>query len=454
MPDGSLSLPFKKVLIACRGEAAMRVMRACRELSLPAVVAYSEADRDALPTLLADEAVCIGPAPEADSYMNLSRVLSAAEITSCDALHPGGAFFADKPEFIEAASTCGIAFIGPSADAVRLLSDRIRCREVARGAGVTVVPGTDGEVTDPAAAAAIAERLGYPVVCKAAAGRGTRSMRVVRRDRDLESGLRLCQAEAKAASGDARVYLEKLLTGCRHLRVPVLADNTGNVRALVERDRSVQYRYGVLLDESPSPAVEEKLRERLLAAAEKVARALELRQPGTIDFFATAEGECYFAGADSRLEPDHPVTEMLCGIDWAGAGIRAVAGLQTGDEGRGVRGEGWAMLCRISAQNPDAEFEQTSGLLTEVRLPGGPGVRVDSYIAPGYEVPPVYDPLLAKITVWAPDRERAIARMERCLGETTVSGLKTTIGLQRRLLANARFRRGTLGVGALDEELG
>lgn len=454
MPDGSLSLPFKKVLIACRGEAALRVMRACRELALPAVVAYSEADRDALPTLLADEAVCIGPAPEADSYLNLSRVLSAAEITGCDALHPGGAFFADNPEFIEAASTCGITFIGPGADAVRLLSDRIRCREVARAAGVTVVPGTDGEVTDPAAAAASAERLGYPVACVAAAGRGTRPMRVVRRDRDLESGLRLCQAEAKAASGDGRVYLEKLLTGCRYLRVPVLADNTGNVRALVERDRSVQYRYGVLLDESPSSAVDEKLRGRLLAAAEKVARALQLRQPGTIDFFAAAEGECYFAGVDSRLEPDHPVTEVLCGIDWAAAGIRAAAGLRAGDEGRGTRGEGWAMLCRISAQNPDAEFEQTSGLLTEVRLPGGPGVRVDSYIAPGYEVPPVYDPLLAKITVWAPDRERAIARMERCLGETTVSGLKTTIGLQRRLLANARFRRGTLGVGALDEELG
>jgi acetyl-CoA carboxylase biotin carboxylase subunit len=451
MPDGSPALSFKKLLVACRGNAAMRVMRACRELGLPAVVAYSEADRDALPTLLADEAVCIGPAPEADSYANLSRILSAAEISGCDALHPGDGFFADQPEFIEAASTCGVTFVGPGADSVRLLRDRIRCRELVRGAGVEVVPGSDGEVAGPAEAAELAGRLGYPVLCKAAAGRGGKAQHVVRRDRDLETGLRFCQAEAKAATGDGRVYIEKLLPDCRHVRVPVLADRAGTTVALAERDLSVQFRYQMLLDESPSPAVDAALRRNLLAAAELVARALQLDQPGAVDFFLGPGGRFYFAGADSRLEPDHAVTEAVTGIDWAGAGIRAAAGLEAGGEGRSASFTGWAMQCRIAAQNPDADFEQTAGLLTEVRLPGGPGVRVDGYVAPGYEVPPVYDPLLVQLVAWAPDRLRAIGRMERCIAETTISGVKTTVGLHRRLLSLPRFRRGQ--AGALDEEL-
>jgi acetyl-CoA carboxylase biotin carboxylase subunit len=444
-------LPFKKLLVACRGDAAMRVMRACRELGLPATVAYSEADRDALPTMLADEAICVGPAPEADSYANLSRMLSAAEISRCDALHPGDGHFADNPEFIEAAGTCGVAFVGPGADSVRLLRDRIRCRELVRGAGVDVVPGSDGEVASPADAMELAGRLGYPVFCKAAAGRGGKAQHVVRRDRDLETGLRMCQAEAKAATGDGRVYLEKLLPDCRHVRVPVLADRTGRIVPLVERDLSVQFRYQTLLDESPSPAVDPVLREALQDAARRVAQALQLRQPGVVDFFLDASAHYFFAGADSRLEPDHPVTEGVTGIDWAAEGVRAAAGLELAAIDPRSTVTGWAVQCRITAQNPDAEFEQTAGLLTEVRLPGGPGVRVDGYIAPGYEVPPVYDPLLVKITAWGPDRARAIARMERCIAETTISGVKTTVGLHRRLLSAPKFRRGQ--VVTLEEEL-
>ncbi len=454
MSDKPAALPFKKLLIACRGAAALRVLRACRELGLPAAVAYSEPDRDALPTMLADEAVCIGPAPEADSYANLSRVLSAAEITRCDALHAGDGPLAANPEFIDAAGACGVAFIGPDAESARRLSDRLLCRELARAAGVPVVPGSDGETPGPAEAATAAERLGYPVLCRPATGHSPR--RVVRRDRDLEPGLRLCQAEARSATGDGRVYIERLLERCRRLRVPVLADATGAVAALVERDLSVQFRRRVLIDESPSPAVGPELRARLLAAAEEAARALDYRRPGAVDFLLESDDRFYFAGAGVRHGPDEAATEMLTGLDWTAAAIRAAAGQEivADSRQRAAPAEGHVMQACIAAENPDAEFERTSGLVTEARLPGGPGVRTDGYITPGYEVPPVYDPLLCTVTVRAGDRQRAIARLARCLTETTISGPKTTLGLLRRILAGPRLERAELHCAALEEELG
>jgi acetyl-CoA carboxylase biotin carboxylase subunit len=453
MSDAAARPSFKKVLVADRGETAVRVIRACRELSLPSVAVYSAPDRDSLPVMLADEAVCIGPAPAQDSYHNVSRVLSAAEITGCDAVHPGTGALAESPEFADATESVGLHFIGPDAETIRRMRDKIAGRRLARDAGLAVVPGSEDEVADVAEATKLCAALGYPVMVKTAVGAGPKNKHVIRRDRDLETGFRMAQADAKAVFGDGRVYIEKFVPDARHVEVPVLADRHGNIVALPETDCSVQFRWRKLLEESPSPAIDADARARLREWATAVARAAGLTGPGVVEFIADASGNCHFAELDCRLHIEHPVTEMVTGVDVVRHQLLAAAGeeLVIAEPGRFV---GHAIECRINAEDPDAGFEPTTGLLTDVRFAGGPGVRVDSYIAAGYVVPPHYDSLLAKLVVWAPDRSRAIARLERALAETVVEGPATTLGLHRRLARSGRFRRGRLLIGMLDAELG
>ena len=447
------SLPFKKVLIANRGDVALRIIRACRELGVPSALVYSEADRDSLPVLVADEAVCIGPAPVQDSYLNVSRVLSAAEITEADALHPGYGFLADSPEFVEATESCKLTFIGPNATTMRLARDKIRARQIARETGLSVVPGSEGEVATAADAAKLAAELGYPVLVKAAAGRGGTGMRMVKRDKDIETGFRMCQAEAKATFGDSRVYIEKHLASARHIEIQLLADRQGNVAFLPERDCSVQFRYRKLLEESPSPAVNEPLRRQLGNWATALGKAVGLTNVGTVEFLMDDKENCYFLEMNCRLHIEHGVTEMVTGLDIVQQQLRAAAGEPLALPAEPPAPDGHVIECRINAEDPEAGFEPSSGLVTEVRMPGGPGIRVDSYLVPGYVVPSLYEPLVAKVIAWAPDRPQAITRMARALAETAVTGITTTLGLHRRLMESGRFRRGKLGIGMLDEEL-
>jgi len=448
-----MSLPFKKVLIANRGEVALRIIRACRELGVPSTLVYSEADRDSLPVLIADEAVCIGPSPAADSYLNVSRILSAAEITRADALHPGYGFLSESPEFVEATESCKLTFIGPTVETLRLARDKIRMRQIAREAGLSVVPGSEGEAATAADAAKLAGELGYPVLVKAAAGRGGSGMRLVKRDKDIETGFRMCQAEAKAAFGDGRVYIEKHLASARHVEIQLLADRKGKVAFLPERDCSVQFRYRKLLEESPSPAVSDGLRRTLGSQAAAIGRAVGMTNCGTVEFLMDDKDNCFFLEINCRLPIEHAVTEAVTGIDIVRHQLLAAAGEQLDLPAEPPLARGHAVECRITAEDPAAGFELSPGLVTDVRLPGGPGIRVDSYLAPGYVVPSLYEPLVAKVIAWAPDRPQAIARMARALSETAVTGVTTTVQLHRRLMASGRFRRGKLGIGMLDEEL-
>ena len=442
---------FKKVLVANRGEIALRIIRACREAGVPAVAAYSEADRDSLPVLVADEAVCIGPPASADSYLNVSRILSAAEITGCDALHPGYGFMSESAEFVEAAESVNVKFIGPSAPTIRLMGDKIEARRTVSAAGVPVLPGSEGEVRDSKEAARLCKELGYPVLVKAAAGGGGKGMRIVKREKDLESGFRMCQAEAKASFGDPRVYVEKYVSKAHHVEVQILADRNGRVVSLGERDCSAQRRHQKLLEEAPSPIVDDAMRDRLGSWAIAAARAAGYVSAGTVEFMVDKEGNCFFMEMNARLQVEHPVTEEVTGIDIVREQLRIAAGepLDLPDDAGRLRGH--AIECRIYAEDPDMDFEPSPGLVTEVRMPGGPGIRVDSYLMPGYRVPPFYDPLVAKIISHGPDRETATARMDRALAETEIGGIATTIRFHRRLLRSGRFQRGQLTTADLDE---
>ena len=443
---------FKKLLVANRGEIALRVIRACRDMRIPSVVTYSEVDRDSLPVLLADEAVCIGPAPTQDSYLNVSRILSAAEIAGCDALHPGYGFLSESPEFAEATESCKIAFIGPAADTIRLLGDKIESRRTAFEAGVPVIPGSDDEVRDAKDAAKIARELGYPVLIKASAGGGGKGMRLVRREKDLDTGFRMCQAEAKAAFGSPKVYVEKYIADAHHVEIQVLADRHGTVLHLGERDCSAQRRHQKVLEESPSLLVDGPLRRKLGSWAIAAARAAGYLGAGTVEFVLDKDGNCYFMEMNARLQVEHPVTEMVTGVDIVREQIRIADGEKLEFPVDVAEPRGHAIECRICAEDPDADFEPSPGLVTELRLPDGPGIRVDSYLLPGYRIPHHYDPLVAKVIAWGADRDQAIARMERAMAETEIAGISTTVGFHRRLLKSSRFLRGKVTTGMLDEE--
>ncbi|MEO0078430.1 MAG: acetyl-CoA carboxylase biotin carboxylase subunit [candidate division WOR-3 bacterium] len=442
---------FTKVLVANRGEIALRVIRALREMGIASVQVYSETDRDSLPVQAADEAVCIGPGPARQSYLNVARILSAANITGAQAIHPGYGFLSENPDFADAAVSSGIAFIGPSAATMRLLGDKIAARARMKQAGVPVVPGSDGPLSDLRQVASLCLDLGFPVLVKAAAGGGGKGMRIIRSADELEAGIRLCQAEARRSFDDERVYVEKYLSQARHIEVQVLADKSGRVVHLGERDCSAQRRHQKLVEESPAPGLAVETRRLLGNWAVAAARAAGYEGAGTVEFICAPDGQCYFMEMNARLQVEHPVTEMVTGVDIVQEQVRIAGGLPLSlvDNTEVLRGH--AIECRIYAEDPDADFQPVSGYVHDLLLPAGPGVRVDSALTPRSTVPPLYDPLVAKVIVWAPDRERAIARMERALAETRVEGIPTTVGFLRRLLRNPSFQKGRVTTSMLDE---
>ncbi len=443
---------FKKLLIANRGEIALRIIRTCRELGIQTVVAHSEADRDSLPVMLADESICIGPARAQDSYLNVSRVLSAAEVTGCEAVHPGYGFLSEDPEFAEATGDCKLVFVGPSPQTLRLLGDKIAARRTISEAGVPVVPGSEAEVRDAKEAIRIAKTIEFPIIIKAAAGGGGKGMRIIRREKDLESGFRMCQAEAKASFGDDRVYIEKYLPASRHIEVQVLADHHGHALTLGERDCSCQRRHQKLIEESPAPTLDARVRRKLSEWALAAVKTSNYTNAGTVEFICDSEGNCYFMEMNARLQVEHPVTEMVFGIDIVREQLRIAAGESLSDAAVPGSPSGCAIECRIYAEDPDADFEPSPGIITELILPGGPGIRVDAALLPGQQVSANYDPLIAKIIAWAPNRTQAIARMDRALFETTIAGIATTTTFCRRVMNSGRFRRSQILTSTLDEE--
>ncbi|MCL6465228.1 MAG: acetyl-CoA carboxylase biotin carboxylase subunit [candidate division WOR-3 bacterium] len=442
---------LQKVLVANRGEIALRIVRGCADLGIKSVVVYSEADREALPVLIAEEKMCIGPAAASGSYLNFSRVLSVALVKGCDAVHPGYGFLSENADFAEAVIASGLIFVGPKPDTIRLLGDKMMARQRMKAAGVPVVPGSDGALADFRSAIKLAKEIGFPVLLKAAAGGGGKGMRVINDESEMEAGWNLCQGEARASFGDDRLYLEKYITNARHIEVQILADNKGNCVSLGERDCSAQRRHQKLLEESPAPGITAELRQKLGDWAKRAAQAAGYVSAGTVEFICDESGSCYFMEMNARLQVEHPVTEMVTGVDIVGEQLKIAGGERLHIKEQPDWPRGHAIECRIYAEDPDDDFKPSPGLVTDLVFPGGPGVRVDSYIYPGYRVPPFYDPLVAKIVAWGRDREEAVRRMERALAETTIGGIATTIEFHRRLLSSPRFRKGNLTTTLLDD---
>ncbi|MEO0009978.1 MAG: acetyl-CoA carboxylase biotin carboxylase subunit [candidate division WOR-3 bacterium] len=442
---------LKKVLVANRGEIALRIIRACRDLGVRSVIAYSEADRDSLPVKLADERVCIGPAPAQLSYLNVSRVIAAALVKGCDAVHPGYGFLSENADFAEAVTESGLIFIGPKPETIRLLGDKVTARARMQAAGVPVVPGSEGAIDNVKDAARIARGIGYPVILKAAAGGGGKGMRVIREEAELETGWNLCQAEAHRSFDDSRLYLEKYFADSRHIEVQILADSKGNCISLGERDCSAQRRHQKLLEESPAPGISAELRARLSQWAKSAARAAGYLNAGTVEFICDRGGNCYFMEMNARLQVEHPVTELVTGVDIVCEQLKIAGGERLEIRENPDWPWGHALECRIYAEDPENDFQPSPGMITDLFLPAGQGVRIDTYIYPGYRVPPNYDPLIAKFVTWGRDREEALRRMERALYETTIAGIATTIDFHRRLLSSPRFRRADLTTTLLDE---
>jgi acetyl-CoA carboxylase biotin carboxylase subunit len=441
---------FRKVLVANRGEIAVRVMRACRELGIASVAVYSEADAGALHARYADEAVCIGPGPAPESYLSVEKVVAAARSTGAEAVHPGYGFLSERADFALACREAGIVFIGPPPEAMRLLGDKVEARRIAREAGAPTVPGTEGRIA-PAEAAAFADAIGYPVLIKAAAGGGGRGIRLVPDAAAVADAVRVAATEAQAAFGDPGLYVEKYLDPVRHIEVQVLADRHGNAVHLGERECSVQRRNQKLVEESPSPAVDDTLRVALGGAAVAIARHAGYENAGTVEFLVDGAGRFYFIEVNARLQVEHPVTEMVTGVDLVKEQLRIAAGEPLSFAQHDLRFSGWAIECRITAEDAFRDFLPNVGRVGFVSEPHGPGVRVDSALYPGLDIPPFYDSLLAKLITWGRDRPEAIARMRRALAEFEVVGVPTTVPFHRQLLEHPDFLAGAIYTRFLDE---
>ena len=430
---------FKRILVANRGEIALRIFRACRELGVETVAIFSEADRGAAYLDLADEAYCVGPAKAADSYLKIDRVISAAEIGNVQAIHPGYGFLAENSHFAEICRSCEIEFVGPTHEAMALLGDKNAARKIAKEVGVPTVPGSDGLVDGEAQAVSLAHQLGFPVLIKASAGGGGRGMRVALNDLALKSAIQQAQAEAQAAFGNADIYLEKYVEHPRHIEVQVIADNHGNAVHLWERDCSMQRRHQKLIEESPGPRLDSNTRKAMCDAAVRLVRAANYTNAGTVEFIVDQEGNYYFIEMNARIQVEHPVTEMVTGIDLIKAQILVAAGEKLPFRQEDIVHRGVAMECRINAEDPDKRFRPTPGTITRLRVPGGFGVRFDSHVHEGYVVSPYYDSMIGKLIVHQPTRREAIACMKRALSELHIEGVKTTIPIHRKILDNSAF---------------
>jgi len=441
---------FTKVLIANRGEIAVRIIRACRELGLATVAVYSEADREALHVQLADEAYCIGPTASKDSYLNMSRIISVALLTKADAIHPGYGFLAENASFAQLCRDCSIAFIGPEAESIQKMGDKSVAKSTMSAANVPLVPGTEGLIEDIDEALEVAKNIGYPVIVKATAGGGGRGMRVAFDEQELSKSIRQAQKEAETAFGNAGVYLEKYVEEPRHVEIQVMGDKHGNVVYLGERDCSIQRRHQKLVEEAPSPALDPSLREAMGQAAVAAAKAVDYHGAGTVEFLLDKHGQFYFMEMNTRIQVEHPVTEMITGFDLIKEQILVAAGKPLSFSQDDVKINGWAIECRINAENPAKNFMPSPGKVANYLPPGGYGVRVDSAVYPGYEITPFYDSMVAKLIVWGKDREEAIARMKRALDEFVIDGVHTTIPFHSKLLEHPDFVSGNFATNFLE----
>jgi len=433
---------FQRILVANRGEIALRVIRACRDLGIEVVAVYSEADRNAPYLALADETICIGPASAAESYLKIDRLIAAAELTNVQAIHPGYGFLSENAHFAEVCRACKIEFIGPPEKAMLQLGNKNEARKLAKAAGVPVVPGSEGLITDEKQALALAHQMGYPVLIKAAAGGGGRGMRVARNDITLQSGRKAAQQEAQSAFKDGSVYLEKYIEQPRHIEVQILGDQHGNVIHLWERDCSLQRRHQKLVEESPAPDLPDKIRQDICAAAVRLIKTAGYYNAGTCEFLLDKQHNFYFIEVNARIQVEHPVTELVTGMDLVREQIRIAAGQPLRIKQEDVKQHGSAIECRINAEDPANNFRPSPGRITRWLPPGGPGVRLDTHAAQDYVVPPTYDSLVAKLLVHQPTREEAIACMRRALGEFRVEGIHTTIPIHREIFNHSAFIAG------------
>ncbi len=433
---------FQRILVANRGEIALRVIRACRDLGIETVAVFSEADRNAPYLHLADRAICIGPAKSTESYLKIARLISAAEIADVDAIHPGYGFLSENAHFAEVCRSCNIEFIGPPESAMLQLGNKNEARKLAKAAKVPVVPGSEGLLTDEQEAQRVAHAMGYPVLIKAAAGGGGRGMRVARNDGSLKNGLHAARQEAELAFKDGSVYLEKYIEQPRHVEVQFIADRHGHVAHLFERDCSLQRRHQKLVEESPAPHLAAAVRDEMCAAALRLVKAAGYYNAGTCEFLVDKQNRFYFIEINARIQVEHPVTELVTGIDLVREQIRVAAGEPLSFTQEQVQHRGVAIECRINAEDPAADFRPSPGTITRWQPPGGPGVRLDSHVVQGYRVPPDYDSLVAKLLVYQPTRAEAFACMRRALAEFVVEGIKTTIPLHRELFNNSAFIAG------------
>jgi acetyl-CoA carboxylase biotin carboxylase subunit len=441
---------FNKVLIANRGEIAVRIIRACKELGIYTVAVYSEADRDSLHVRLADEAYCIGPTASKDSYLNLTNLMSVATLTESEAIHPGYGFLAENADFAELCAACNITFIGPSPDAINKMGAKAVARETMAAAGVPIVPGSDGIISDTDEGLRVAESIGYPVIIKATAGGGGKGIRVARSKEELIKGINITQQEAATAFGNPGVYIEKFIEDFRHIEIQVMADNHGNAVHLGERDCSIQRRLQKLIEEAPSPALSEEKRNEMGETAVAAAKAVNYSGAGTIEFIYDNEGNYYFMEMNTRIQVEHPVTELITGVDLIKEQIFVAAGNPLSFTQEEVTFNGWSIECRINAENPDKNFMPSPGKIGMYLPPGGLGVRIDSAAYPGYVISPYYDSMIAKLIVWGKTREEAIQRMKRALSEFIIEGIDTTIPFHERVFRHEAFVSGDFNTKFLE----
>lgn len=444
---------FKKVLIANRGEIAVRIIRACREAGLQCVTVYSTADRTALHAEIADESVCIGPASVADSYLNQQALIQACKNTGATAIHPGFGFLSESAEFAQLCEENGITWIGPSPESISMLGDKARAKETMKAAGVPVIPGSEGAITSVEDAKKIAAEIGYPVLVKASAGGGGRGIRRIDREDQLEEQMTIAQEEAKKFFGNDEVYLEKLIVGPHHVEIQIIADKFGNTVALGERDCSMQRRNQKVLEESPSPLMTPELREKMQTAAVKAAKACGYYNAGTIEFLVDDDRNFYFMEMNTRIQVEHPVTEWVTGVDLVQTQLKVAQGEQLSFTQEDIQVQGHAIECRINAENPDLDFRPSPGKIKSLHIPGGPGIRVDSAVYQGYTIPPFYDSMIAKLIVHAPTRDEAIMKMRWALAEFIVDGIDSNIEFQLRLIKNKDFEAGNYDNSFLEKFL-
>ena len=441
---------FNKVLIANRGEIALRILRACQEMGIKTVAVYSEADSESLHVRFADEVVCIGPAASSESYLNMVRIISAAEVTGADAIHPGYGFLAENPEFAEICDECNITFIGASADVIRKMGNKAEAKETMKKAGVPVVPGSEGIIKNLEHATKMGAEIGYPVMLKAVAGGGGRGMRIVTSEKTLEMNYMMASAESENAFGNSDLYMEKYIANPRHIEIQVMADSFGNVVHFGERECSIQRRHQKLVEEAPSPVVDRALREKMGEIAVMGCKRVKYVGAGTIEFLLDEDKNFYFMEMNTRIQVEHPVTEMVYNRDLVKDQIRMAAGEKLGYTQADIRLEGHAIECRINAEDWERNFMPSPGRIDNLHTPGGPGIRVDTHSYPAYKIPPYYDSLIAKLIAYGNDRDEAIARLKRALNEFVIEGIKTTIPFHQKLIDHKDFKDGNFDTGFLE----